>query len=147
MLQTLNLFDGPILTMEEFYALVDEFSEQTAFYYRAVDAERQDLFPMLPLAAETYFTHNVAYIIGLVQGNRPGKCLLQGVVKIGGFKDIVHSAYEPIMGVPASVSVAERETVVRALRRRLSRSVLLLADAAGMHKYAPFTEVEHVRND
>jgi hypothetical protein len=142
MLQTSQLFDGPLLLIDEYLGLVEDFSERTCFFYKAIDAEKRDLFPELPLSVETYFTHNVAYIIGLVQGDRPGKCLLRGVVKIAGYRDVVHYAYEPILGVPAATIQQDREQVIKSLRRRLSRSVLVLADAAGMMKYAPLESVD-----
>lgn len=143
MLQTSQLFDGPLLLLDEYLGLTEDFSARTGYYYKSMDAEKSDLYPEIPLAVETYFTHNVAYIFGLVQGDRPGKCLLRGVVKVAGFRDVVHHAYEPILGVPATISAAERELLIKSLRRRLSRSVLVLADAAGLMRYSPLVEAGH----
>lgn len=140
MLQTPQLFDGPLLLLDEYLGLTEDFSVRTNYYFKALDSSKQDLFPEIPLSVETYFTHNVAYVFGLVQGDRPGKCLLRGLVKVAGFRDTIHHAYEPILGVPAATTAAERELLIKSLRRRLSRSVLVLADAAGLMRYSPLVE-------
>lgn len=140
MISILQIFDGPVLSYEEYISNIEDFSQRSGFYYKPIDNNKNDIYVDLPLCVESYFTHNINFIYGLVGGDRPGKCLLRGVVKITSFTDTLYEAFEAIQGVPARLEQHEREKIIKSLRRRLNRSILYLADHAGMQRYTPLVQ-------
>lgn len=135
MLKPPDLFDGPIMDTASFIRAVDSFSEGSSFFYHGWDLQGIDLYPKLPLCVESDQGGHLVWIMGLVLGNRPGKALLVGVAKVRGFKSNVHSAFEVLPGIPASLDKDTQQVVLRAIRKRMRNGVALLAKKADLIAY------------
>ena len=132
MYRSLDVFDSPVLAPETYLGLIDLVSTQTNYFYRCYDYEGKDLFPDLPLCLDHGESFHLVFLVGLVNGNRPGKVLLQGVAKVAGFKDIIFAAFEPLSDVPTSLEPKERLKAMNNLRKRLRHSVVVLAERANL---------------
>jgi len=130
--RSLDVFDSPVLAPEIYLNLIDLISTETNYFYRCFDFEGKDLFPNLPLCLDHGESFHLVFLVGLVNGNRPGKVLLQGVAKVAGFKDIIFAAFEPLSDVPASLEHRERLKAMNNLRKRLRHSVVVLAQKANL---------------
>lgn len=135
MLKSEFLFDGPILDMISFSRSVDEFSNQSSFFFHGWDMNGVDLYPQYPICVESDQGGQLIWIMGLVIGNRPGKALLVGVTKVRGFKSNIHSAFEVLPGIPAALSHEARQTVLRGIRKRMRSGVTILAREADLVPY------------
>jgi hypothetical protein len=143
MLKPPELFDGPIMDTNSFIRAVDAFSEGSSFFYHGWDLQGVDLYPKLPLCVESDQGGHLVWVLGLVLGNRPGKALLVGVAKVRGFKSNVHSAFEVLPGIPASLSGEAQQNILKAIRKRMRNGVALLARKADLIAYNDSREYEN----
>jgi hypothetical protein len=142
MLRTSDIFDGPILTPEQFLKAAETFAFESLYLYKGFDAEEHDLFPELPIVADPVFA-NLVYIYGLIHGSRPGKVLLQGMSRVRGFKDAIHVAFEPLSKRPGIMSIEERHQSLSGIKRRLRHSIIVLAQRSGLEPFDPNIEVNY----
>jgi hypothetical protein len=135
MLKPDDLFNGTILDMACFGRAVDEFANQSSFFYHGWDMNGVDLYPQYPICVESDQGGQLVWIMGLVIGNRPGKALLVGASKVRGFKSNIHSAFEVLPGIPAAMNTEARQTTLRSIRKRMRNGVAILARRADLVAY------------
>lgn len=135
-----TLFDAPVLTRRDFDQMVDAFCEKSGYQYASYGAEGVDMYPDYPLHVEYVMSSRLVYIMGLVSGKTPGLAILQGVVKIGGFKNDVLRAYELLKVTPIELDEQGRKDALKALRRRLAYAATLLAENAGLQRNDQYDE-------
>ena len=141
MYSPLDIFDGPVLSPEDFSEWVEHFALQSNYLYRTVGADGKDLFPRIPLAIDRV-KHPLIYVMGIVTAHKPGRCIIQGVSRVKGFKPDVCHAFEALTITPAAMEMRERRHVLDLLRKRLDSSVLILALNAGLED-VPHEPVRH----
>ena len=144
MLKPDEMFNGPIVDMASFIRAVDEFSNHSSFFFHGWDMNGVDLYPQYPLCVESDQGGQLVWIMGLVIGNRPGKALLVGVTKVRGFKSNIHSAFEVMPGIPASMNTEARQTALRSIRKRMRSGVAILARRADL---VPYNDPREYAND
>lgn len=135
MLKPDDLFDGPVLDPDSFVRVVKAFGYSTSWFYHGWGQDGTDQYPNLPILVESEGAGHLVWILGLVSGNRPGKCLLAGAVMVRGYKDIIHSGFEVLSCTPALMEEADRRAAILAIRKRMRFATVILARKSGLTRH------------
>ena len=131
MFNSFDVFDGPVLTRDQFDEWLETFSFQSNYLYRNMSPDGADLYPKCPFFIDRT-KRPMIYIVGLVTAYKPGRAILQGIARVKGYKPDVHRAFENIDIIPAQLEFRERKRLIDALRKRMDESILVLAENAGL---------------
>lgn len=144
MFRPLQIFDGPILDPNQFLYATETFAQRSLYRYQCYDTNGQDLHEDLPIAVDHGESYMLVYLLGLIKPARPNhKAILQGMARIRGYVDLIHTAYEPLRKDPLAMTAPERIAALNNLKRRLRHSIVILAGNAGLTPFEPNQEVDN----
>ena len=144
MLKPDEVFDGPVLDPESFVRVVKAFGYSTSWFYHGWGQDGSDQYPNLPIVVESEGAGHLIWILGLISGNRPGKCLLAGVAMVRGYKNLIHSGFEVLPCVPALMENEVRRATLLSIRKRMRFATVILARRANLIRHCEPSEPQDV---